>query len=143
VASSVTLPVPVPALRRAVVAYYLATPVLAALDAAAGLNVRARFLEGFPGWKWTYYLLCFGLGLVCVTLPRLTPLVGTLESGVNAGILVGGFFLAYYRTVAAVADGASAAALTPASALNLTMAVSAMVASLMIRAHGRPARRGA
>ena len=68
-----------PTIRGVVRAYYLATPLLALADVALGFNVRVGFLEGFPAWKWAYYLLCFGLGVICTRVPRLTGLVGVVE----------------------------------------------------------------
>jgi len=66
--------------------YYLATPLFAALEAVAGWPVR---LAGFPdqGSRWGWYLILFLLGLLCLSRPRLAPLVGMGESSVNLTFL--------------------------------------------------------
>ncbi|MEM6512454.1 MAG: hypothetical protein AAF660_05535 [Pseudomonadota bacterium] len=60
--------------------YYAATAVFLLLDIVFGINVRVAFLEPWPGWRITYYLVCFALLAVIAWRPKLAGLVGVAES---------------------------------------------------------------
>ena len=74
--------------RRAIQAYYLATPAFAVLDFVAGVNVRTAFLGDGPLGRLLYYALAFACGLATARWPARAPLVGLLESGVNIAWLI-------------------------------------------------------
>ncbi|MGH7546133.1 MAG: hypothetical protein ACREKI_08125 [Gemmatimonadota bacterium] len=79
--------------------YYLATPLFLLADVAWGWNVRVVGLEGYPGWRIAYYLVCFGLGALAWMKPERADLVGLVESGVNLAILIVGTYVAYWGIV--------------------------------------------
>ena len=76
--------------------YYLgATPFLALLDYAMGVNVRAAWLDGAPGVRAGYYLVLLGCGAIALRRPRLAASVGVVESAATIALLVIAFFTAY------------------------------------------------
>lgn len=79
--------------------YYLATPLFLVADIAWGWNVRVAGLEGSPGWRISYYLVCFGLGALAWMKPERADLVGLVESGVNLAILIVGTYVAYWGII--------------------------------------------
>jgi hypothetical protein len=95
----------IPLPERVVTAYYWLTPLFWAADALFGWNVRAAALEGHPGWKALYYLLCLGCGALVWARPTLTRLVGVAESSVNLLLLVLGMLLPYFQLIDRIPAG--------------------------------------
>ncbi len=61
-------------------AYYLATAVFFLLDITLGVNIRIAFFENAPALKWTYYVVCMGLGGLMLWQSQLTVLISVIES---------------------------------------------------------------
>lgn len=87
--------------------YYLATPLFAAVDVFLGEPVRVAAL-GAQGWRYAYYGVAFGLGLLCWARPRVAPLVGITESSVNLLLLLLSVLLPIWNLPAEVAAGGDA-----------------------------------
>ncbi len=66
--------------RQLMQAYYMATAVFFLLDVTADINIRIAFFENAPALKWTYYLICFGLGGFMLWRPMMTTLLSVVES---------------------------------------------------------------
>jgi hypothetical protein len=79
--------------------YYLATPLFLVADLTLGWNVRIAGLEGLPGLRVPYYLVCFGLGVLAWMRPERAELVGFVECSVNLVILVVGTYAAYWGII--------------------------------------------
>lgn len=72
---------------RIVEAYYLATPLFFLGDLIFDAPVRAAAFQT-AAWRYAYYVLLLGLGLLCRFRPRLAPLVGMGESAANLLLLI-------------------------------------------------------
>lgn len=115
---------------RLLAGYYLATPIFAVVDAAAGAPVR---VSGFlPGWgRAAYYAALLVLGLLCRARPAAAPWVGMAESSVNLLLLLLGILLPVWSMTDAVLAGGpmEGAGLTPLAAGNALLAGGALVVS--------------
>ena len=67
--------------------YYLATPLFVVADALLGVNIRIAALPDASS-RGAYYLFAFACGILCRWRPRITPVVGILESSLNVLLLV-------------------------------------------------------
>jgi hypothetical protein len=68
--------------------YYAATAVFLLLDTMFGINIRLASLDTLPGWRATYYVVCFGcLGLM-VWRPAWSLWVATTESLITLSLLI-------------------------------------------------------
>jgi hypothetical protein len=68
--------------------YYFGTALFLLLDYLFGINIRLASLDGFPGWRAIYYLVCFGcLGLM-IWQPAWTLWVATTESLITLSMLI-------------------------------------------------------
>lgn len=95
-------------LRRWLSIYYLATPLMWAVDIVWGLNLRTAGFASLPILKHIYYSLCCACGLALWYKPAWAPLVGAAESTVNILSLILGVLGPYYQFLGNV--GASDAA---------------------------------
>lgn len=84
--------------------YYLATPLFAAVDLVLGEPVRVAALDA-QGWRYAYYGVAFGLGLLCWMRPRVAPLVGIVESSANLLLLLLSVLLPIWTLPGDVAAG--------------------------------------
>lgn len=114
---------------RLVAGYYLATPLFAVVDLAAGAPVRVSGV--LPGWgRGAYYAVLLLLGFLCRARPAATPWVGMAESSVNIFLLLLGILLPVWSMTDAVLAGAPLrGGLTPAAAGNALLAGGALVMS--------------
>lgn len=71
---------------RSLLLYYLGTPAFALADLFFHVPVRVALPDGTA--RAAYYVVAFGLGLVCLRLPAAAPWVGMGESSVNLLILM-------------------------------------------------------
>lgn len=92
---------------RGLTLYYLATPLFVAVDLALGAPIRVAGL-GAPEWRYGYYAVIFGLGVLCHLRPRLAPLVGMAESSVNLLLLLLSVLLPIWDLPLQAAAGGSA-----------------------------------
>lgn len=68
--------------------YYAATAVFLVLDYVFGINIRLASLDTLPGWRASYYVLCFiCLGLM-VWRPAWSLWVATTESLMTLSMLI-------------------------------------------------------
>jgi hypothetical protein len=72
---------------RIIEAYYLATPLFFLADLIFDAPVRAAAFHA-PAWRYAYYIVLVGLGLLCRFRPRLAPVVGMGESAANLLLLI-------------------------------------------------------
>ena len=129
-----------PALDRMLRAWYLATPLVIALDALVGLGIRTPFLDGAPALRWAWYAGTSAAALVAWRWPRLTPVVGLVESGLDIVVFVLSAGMAYIRA----ASGEGEAVFTGRAVANLILSGTVLSASYMVartRLAARP-RRG-
>ena len=67
--------------------YYLATPLFVVADLLLGVNIRVAALSD-AGSRSAYYLFAFACGVLCHWRPRMTPVIGIVESSLNVLLLV-------------------------------------------------------
>lgn len=67
--------------------YYFCTPLFMLADGLLGLDFRVSGLHA-PGYRYAYYGFCMLCALLLRFRPRLSPLVGMGESGINLAILM-------------------------------------------------------
>jgi hypothetical protein len=126
---------------RALRAFYLATPLFAALDWLVGINVRTAFLEGSHGLKWAWYAGDAAAGLALWRWPQHAALVGLVESGASIAWLVIGVMTTYYRAIDQVAAGSvTAVPFTAEASANLVLSAIALIVSYVV-ARARLVRR--
>ncbi len=113
---------------RALQAYYLATPLFAVLDFAAGINVRVAFLDG--GWplRLAYYAFAFVAGVAAARWPARAALVGLVESGANIALLVLGVGVRYLAAI----DAAAADAGLPAPPFDQLEVVNLLLSAVVL-----------
>ena len=75
-------------LRRTLTGYYGATAGFLLLDLGFGLNFRVAFLEGYDGWRFAYYAICFACLAVVLARPAWTVAVTAVESLVTIVALI-------------------------------------------------------
>lgn len=75
--------------------YYYATPLFILLDYLVGINVRVSALESLPLYKNIYYGFCITCGVLIFILPRCSPIVALIESGINFLMMILLLFLPY------------------------------------------------
>jgi hypothetical protein len=84
--------------------------------------VRAAAFQA-PAWRYAYYVLLLGLGLLCRFRPRLAPLVGMGESAANLLLLILSIMLPIWGVADRVlADEPVMGAPTAAQLLNFVLA---------------------
>ena len=115
-----------PPLFLSLAAYYLATPLFAALDLVAGLPVRAVGLES-PTLRLGYYALVFALGFVMRARPPLAPALAMVESAGNLTLLMAAVLIPIW-SLPETLDGDVVADL-PARVGNLALSGSVLVYS--------------
>lgn len=115
--------------------YYWLTPVFWIVDQYLGPNLRTAALDGHPGWKTAYYLVCIGIAVVATVFPERTAQLGLFESGTNVFLLVAGIFVPYYAYVDQVAAGNIPAEppITMEKMINFILASAIAVVSLSAR----------
>lgn len=118
---------------RALLAYYAATPVFAALDLALHLNLRVSFFEHARGIRIGYYVIACVCALLVARWPARAALVGFVESIGNIALLIIGVFVAYLGALdAALAERAlPTTPFSPAAVLNLVVSASALLVSYL------------
>jgi len=84
---------------RPIQAYYWLTPIFWIVDEYLGANLRTAALEGHPGWKAAYYIVCIGIAVLVSVFPEISDRVGLFESGLNILLLVAGIFVPYYAFI--------------------------------------------
>lgn len=72
---------------RIIEAYYLATPLFFVADVILDAPVRVSAFQ-VSAWRYLYYLVLVGLGVLCRYRPALAPIVGMGESAVNLLLLI-------------------------------------------------------
>jgi hypothetical protein len=105
-------------------AYYLATPLFAALDLGLSAPIRAVGVES-PSVRLGYYAASFALGLVMRARPALAPWLAMGESAVNLTLLMASVLLPIW-SLGETGDAAGVADL-PARVLNLALSGSVLV----------------
>ena len=115
---------------RLLTAYYLSTPLFAALD----LGLSARFPAQFraagvesPSVRLGYYAATFALGWVMRARPRLAPWLAMGESAVNLTLLMASVLIPIW-SLGETMDFAAAGEL-PSRVLNLALSGSVLVYS--------------
>jgi hypothetical protein len=128
--------------RRAIQAYFLATPLFAILDLVGGINVRIAFLDGGPVFRGAYYAVAFACGLAVMRWPARAPLVGLVESGVNIAWLILGAGIRYLGALdaAAAEDALPRAPFEGLELLNLVVSAT-ILAVAYVAATARLGRR--
>lgn len=119
-----------PGTARFLRAWYLATPALAVLDLAFGLNVRATFLDHWPS-RLAYYVLAFACGLAVQRWPARAALIGLIESGVNIAWLVLAVGLRYlgFIDAALAEDPTISVPFTGDEVINLVISAMVLIVS--------------
>jgi hypothetical protein len=79
--------------------YYYATPLFILLDYLLGINVRVSALDAMPLYKNVYYGFCILCGVCIFILPRYSPFVALLESGINFLMMILLLYLPYVRCI--------------------------------------------
>jgi hypothetical protein len=79
--------------------YYYATPLFILLDYLLGINIRVSALDAMPLYKYAYYGFCILCGVCIFILPRYSPIVALLESGINILMMILLWFLPYVRCI--------------------------------------------
>jgi hypothetical protein len=120
-------------MRRWIVAYYLATPLFAVVDLAAGWNVRLAALAGRPGLRVSYYVVCLVLGVAAWRRPRMVPLTALTESAVNLLLLFAGIAATYAGVLDAALQGEFINPFTPAYLLNFGLSGGMLTAGFYAR----------
>jgi hypothetical protein len=82
---------------RLVWAYYIATPLFFIMELLWGISLRVPVLLAVP-LRYVYYLFCFVCGAICYFRPRVTPVIGLIESTVNIALVFLGFLAAIIAT---------------------------------------------
>ncbi|MFK7955183.1 MAG: hypothetical protein AB8B96_03735 [Lysobacterales bacterium] len=72
--------------------YYWITPLFILLDIAGGWNLRIAALAD-PAHRTAYYLFLLACAGAMWKLPRFTPFIAVVESGVNFFLLIGSVML--------------------------------------------------
>lgn len=70
------------------VAYYGGTVVFVLADYLLDINVRLAFLDGFPGWRALYYLLCAACFILIWRYPAWSQTVAAAESLLTVASLI-------------------------------------------------------
>ena len=86
-------------------AYYWLTPIFWIVDEYLGANLRTAALDGHPGWKTAYYILCICIAVIVSVFPERAARVGLFEAGLNIVLLVAGIFVPYYAFIDEMAAG--------------------------------------
>jgi hypothetical protein len=107
-------------------AYYLATPLFAALDLGLSVPIRAVGVES-PAARMGYYAATFALGWVMRARPRLAPWLAMGESAVNLTLLMAAVLVPIW-SLGETMDFAVADEL-PSRVLNLSLSGSVLVYS--------------
>ena len=74
--------------ERLLAGYYGATILFVLIDFGLGVNVRAAFLEPWPGLRLAYYAFCIACLGAMIWRPAWSTLVGTVESLVTLVALI-------------------------------------------------------
>jgi hypothetical protein len=74
--------------ERLLTGYYGATILFVLIDFGLGVNIRAAFLEPWPGFRVAYYGFCFACLGAMIWRPAWSTLVGTVESLVTLVALI-------------------------------------------------------
>lgn len=72
---------------RIIEIYYLATPLFFLTDVILDAPVRAAAFH-VPVWRYLYYVVLMGLGVLCRYKPAVAPVVGMGESAINLLLLI-------------------------------------------------------
>jgi hypothetical protein len=107
-------------------AYYLATPLFAALDLGLSAPIRAVGVES-PSARLGYYAATFALGWVMRARPALAPWLAMGESAVNLTLLMASVLIPIW-SLGETLDFAAAGDL-PHRVLNLALGGSVLVYS--------------
>ena len=91
--------------RQLLLYFYLATPLFFLMDSLFGWNIRISSLDAHPAWKVSYYLFLLGIGFVMFKWPRIEPILGIIEGGVNMLLLTLSVLLPYYAAIDAISSG--------------------------------------
>ncbi|NIP27866.1 MAG: hypothetical protein GWN67_25385 [Phycisphaerae bacterium] len=75
--------------------YYYATPLFILLDYFGKINVRVTALQSMPLYKNIYYGFCIFCGVLIFILPRCSPFVALIESGINFLMMLLLLFMPY------------------------------------------------
>ena len=115
--------------------YYWLTPVFWLLDEFLGANLRAAALDGHPGWKAAYYVVCVAIGILGSLRSDWIPRLGLIEANVNIALLVAGILVPYYGFIfqAATGDIPTEAPITNEMVINFILASSIWVVALKAR----------
>ena len=116
--------------------YRMATPVFAALDFAAGANLRAVGFAAWPGLRVVYYAVCFACGVVSRARPRWSGPVAVVESTLNAATLVFSVLAPYYQ--AALDGNVQRLASYPELVVNFVLAGSVATLAFYQALYGLP-----
>jgi len=74
--------------HRLLLGYYAATLIFLILDAGFGINLRIAFLDGYPGWRGAYYVVCLACLVLVVRKPAWEAVVGGIESTFTLSALI-------------------------------------------------------
>ena len=74
--------------ERMLTGYYGATILFVLIDFGLGINIRAAFLEPWPGARIAYYGFCIGCLGAMIWRPAWATLIGTVESLVTLVALI-------------------------------------------------------
>jgi len=115
-----------PWIGRALVSYYLATPLFAVADFVMGAPVRLSGVED-PAMRAAYYVGLMLLGVAARARPAWAPLSGMVESSVNLFLLLVGILLPIWSLPDAWAAGQD-----PAVGLDATGMINAMISGSVL-----------
>ena len=73
---------------RLMSSYYAATVLFLVLDFVFDVNIRLAFLDGQPGWRIAYYILCAAIFVLIVRYPQWGPWIGIGESLLTLSLLI-------------------------------------------------------
>jgi len=117
---------------RLLTVYYWATPLFALLDLGGGINVRLAGLEGHPGTRVAYYIVCAACALAVWRRPRWSPAIGLVEGTITITLLILGVMVPIVTLPTTLEAGgpASVAASLPEAVANLLLSGTAWIVSL-------------
>lgn len=112
--------------------YYWATPLFALLDLGGGVNLRLAGLEGHPGYRGAYYLLCAACAVAVWRRPGWAPGIGLVEGATTIALLILGVMVPIVTLPATLEAGgpAAVAANLPEAVVNLLLSGTVWIATL-------------
>lgn len=119
--------------------FYLLSPFFLLIDIIFGWDLRVSFLDQHTGWKVTYYVFCFGIGVLMWRWNELEPILGLIEGGINLLLLTLSIFIPYYQMIDALSSGSQVDnPLDVATIINYLLTGTFLLITMQLRRHQHP-----